>query len=50
MEKSATIFRKNKSVKSSLPRRSIIDNLINYSKSLEVMQRHTDKTFLFSNN
>jgi hypothetical protein len=50
MEKSATIFRKIKSSKSSSPRKSIIDNLISYSKSLDVIHEHQVKTLLYSNN
>lgn len=50
MEKSTTIFKKIKNVKNYSPRKSIIDNLISYSESLEIIQVPVEKVFLYSNN
>lgn len=38
MEKNLTIFKRTKTTKTELPRKNIIDALLNYSKSVEVVK------------
>lgn len=50
MEKSLTLVDEKKSVKRMRPRRSVINSLLNYSKSLEVVPSHLGFAYLVNNN
>ena len=50
MEKNATIFKKIKTAKPELPRKSVIDNLVNYSRSLQIIRNPFGNSFIFQNN
>lgn len=50
MEKSLTLVEEKRSVKKMRPRRSVINALLNYSKSLEVMPSRYGFAFLVNNN
>ena len=50
MENNETLLNRVKSQKTEVPRRSVIKNLINYSKSLEVFKDRYNQVFLFVNN
>jgi len=49
MEKSATIVKRIKPVKIETPRRKIIHSLLNYSRSLIIIQK-SDMNFIYQNN
>ncbi len=50
MEKNDTILKKIKSVKYELPRKFIIENLINYSRSIDTVYNPYGDNFVLSQN
>jgi len=49
MEKNLTIFKPTKTTKTELPRKNIIDTLLNYSKSVEVVKNRFGVFVLVNN-
>lgn len=50
MERNTIILKKIKTAKSEIPRKSIIQNLMNYSRSLQTVQNPFGNSFIFPNN
>lgn len=50
MKKNFTLLKKIKTTKSELPRKFIINNLMNYSKSLQTIPNPFGGSFVLSNN
>lgn len=50
MEKNNTLLKKIKISKGEFPRKFVIDNLLNYSKSLDVIKTSFGSNFVFSQN
>ncbi len=50
MDKKSTLFKRVKKVKIEQPKKSVIDSLLNYSKSLEIITNPFGSSFVVSNN
>jgi len=50
MENKCTLLKKAKTVKIERPKKSLIDNLLNYSKSIEIITNPFGGVFIVSNN
>jgi hypothetical protein len=50
MDKNLTLLEEKKTVKAERPRRSVIQNILNYSKSLQVVPTTLGVTLMLINN
>ena len=50
MDSKCTFFRKIKTVKVEHPKKTVIDNLLHYSKSIEIITNPFGNSFIISNN
>jgi len=50
MDKKCTLYKRIKTVKVEYPKKSLIDNLLSYSKSIEIIENSFGNPFIVSNN